>query len=116
DQKRELVVRGERRDPRRKPGQRRRQRPVAQEVDDEGQRPRLQGAEPDLRHEEQREQRDALPVRPQVRQRPDAQTVALALRHPPTLRGGSSGRGGTRFGAILGMISGTTRSWLESAT
>jgi hypothetical protein len=76
------------------------------------QRPRLQRAEADLQEQKRREDEDALPVGTQERQRPEEQVIL----HPPTFLGGSTGRGGTRFGAILGMISGTTRSWLESAT
>ena len=106
----ETMVLGDQGDPWR---QARRKRPSAQHVvDDDRERPRLQRAEPDFRQEQHRQQRDALAVRPQERQRPDEERFA----HPPTFRGGSSGCFGTRFGAIRGMINGTTRSWLESAT
>ena len=117
DEERELVVRRERRDPRRDARERLGERPRAEEVDHHRERPGLERAEADLRHEQERQQRDALPVGPQVRQRPHDQAVVLAVRHPPTLRVAGVGRGGgTSSGAIRGMIRGTILSSLESAT
>jgi hypothetical protein len=86
-------------------------------------RPRLQRAESDLRQQQHHQQRDTLPVWTQERQGPDDQSLlrlhgrrAHRRHQPPTLRADALGRGGTRLGAILGMISGTIRSLLESAT
>ncbi len=118
-QQRERVTAGHRRDVRRDP---RRKRLVAEHVvDDDCQRPGLQRAEADFRRQQTREQHDPQPVRAQERQRPRQERLLPAggddrIRHPPTLRDGATGRCGTRFGAICGMMSGTILSWLESAT
>ena len=119
DEEREPMRRRERRQPRHDARQRSRQGVAGQEVEDDGEGPRLKPAERDLRGEQHRQQRDLGAMWLQERERPAEKarlTGRVGLGHPPIFLAGAIGRCGTRFGAIFGMISGTTRSVLESAT